>query len=122
MGLEVKKSLKLLVIVFLATVFSAALGMLLSWNPYGIVFKLPWLLLAVYVFSRQEEVASVWLHSIWLFAIPFGIGYLATKGRLQNPEMAKSVYFQSKILVLHASNYLLYVATGYATILWSKKR
>lgn len=121
MAIEIEKYIKLIVIAILAIGISATVGMLFSWNPYGIVFKIPWFLIAVFVFSKLKKIPFIWLNAIWLFVIPFREGYFATIGRLQDPELARLVYFQPKMLILHIFNYFLYVAMGYSILLWTKK-
>jgi hypothetical protein len=124
MGFAVKKSLKLMLIAFSAVVLGAVVDVLLSLDPYNVIGKFLWLLIAVYIFSRQEDLFSIFGHSIWIFLIPFILGYFQTKGVLVknhlNPELTSSVYFQPKMLVMHVFNYCLYVAVGYAALLTKK--
>jgi hypothetical protein len=122
MGIKAKNTLRIFVIALLASLLLTAVGVLFSWNPHGWFLRFLWLLVAVYVFHKQEKSSFIWIHSVWLFALHFGASYFATVGRFNSQELAISTLLKPTMLILHMINYLLYVSTGYVTFLWMKKK
>jgi hypothetical protein len=102
--------IKTSVIAILAIILTGIVHTFLTGGPYGLLFKAPWIFISVQLLSKKNS----GVHILWLFGVPFLLGYIQFLGSLGDHKVpldiaAQQYFIDPTFVKLHIYNLILYV-------------